>query len=202
MSDLPPSSPATDTPRESDADLGSQTVRAPVLRRVLLALALIAVISGSAAYTVYAIASIPRCACRLRSRDRNPAAETRARPKVRALGSEETPGAMGGPAQTAGLPRLVDFGSDKCIPCKMMAPVLDALKSEYRGRLDVVFVDVEKDPAAGEKYGVQSIPTQVFYDADGNELYRHEGFYAKSDIVARLRQLSVNLEDKKETENE
>ena len=191
MSDSPHSSPATDTPRLPDTELENRAVRPPVLRRVLLALALVGVILGSAAYTVYAIASIPRCACRLRSRDSSPAAKARARPKLRGLGNEETPEAMSGPAQTAGLPRLVDFGSDKCIPCKMMAPVLDDLKSEYKGRLEVEFVDVGKDPAASEKCGVQSIPTQVFYDADGNELYRHEGFYAKSDIVARLRQLDV-----------
>jgi thioredoxin 1 len=84
------------------------------------------------------------------------------------------------------LPRLVDLGADRCIPCKMMAPILDELKSEKKGKLEVVFVDVWKDPDAGRKYGIRVIPTQVFYDSKGKEFFRHEGFYAKKDILARF----------------
>jgi len=97
------------------------------------------------------------------------------------------------PAATLGLPRLVDLGADKCIPCKMMAPILDALREEYRGRLDVVFIDVWKDAAAGERYGIRAIPTQIFYDAEGAELYRHEGFLGREDILTKWQELGVDL---------
>jgi len=97
------------------------------------------------------------------------------------------------PAATSGLPRLVDLGSDSCIPCKMMAPILEALRAEYRGRLDVVFIDVWKDPEAADRYGVRMIPTQIFYDAEGTELYRHEGFFGREDILGKWRELGVEL---------
>src|SRR3989339_154807 len=83
------------------------------------------------------------------------------------------------PADATGLPRLLDLGAGKCIPCKMMAPILEELKTEYAGAMEVVFIDVWQDKDAGQKYGIQSIPTQIFYDASGKELFRHEGFFAK-----------------------
>ena len=93
------------------------------------------------------------------------------------------------------LPSLVDLGADKCIPCKMMAPILDELKEEYRGKLTVTFIDVWKDSAPAGKYGISVIPTQIFLDPDGNELFRHEGFYSKEDILAKWRELGFNLGD-------
>ncbi len=96
------------------------------------------------------------------------------------------------PAKAA-LPRLVDLGADKCIPCKMMAPVLKELKQEYAGRLEVVFIDVWKAPDAGKAYGIHLIPTQIFYDPSGKELFRHEGFFSKADILAKWKELGVSL---------
>jgi thioredoxin 1 len=97
-------------------------------------------------------------------------------------------------APTTGLPRLIDLGAGKCIPCKMMAPILDELKEEYAGSLEVVFVDVWQNPDAGAKYGIQLIPTQIFYDASGKELFRHEGFFSKEDILAKWKGLGVELQ--------
>jgi len=91
------------------------------------------------------------------------------------------------------VPRLVDLGASRCIPCKMMVPVLEALKQEYSGRMRVEFIDVWKDPDAGKKYGIQIIPTQIFYDAKGKELFRHEGYFAKEDILAKWKQLGVEF---------
>ena len=85
------------------------------------------------------------------------------------------------------LPRLVDLGAGTCIPCKKMAPILEELKEEYAGKLEVVFIDVRESPWAGEQYGIRVIPTQIFYDADGEELSRHEGFLGKEDILQRFR---------------
>ena len=92
-----------------------------------------------------------------------------------------------------GLPRLVDLGADKCIPCKMMAPILEELKSEYEGRLIVEFIDVWKNPDEAPKYGIKLIPTQIFFNASGKELFRHEGFYSKEDILTKWKELGVNL---------
>ena len=93
------------------------------------------------------------------------------------------------------LPRLVDLGADKCIPCKMMAPILEELKAEYASRFGVEFYDVWKNPGIGQEYGIRIIPTQIFFDASGKELFRHEGFMSKEDILARWRELGVHLEN-------
>jgi len=70
-------------------------------------------------------------------------------------------------AQTGGIPRLVDLGADKCIPCKAMAPILVELRAEYAVRLQVDFIDVWKDPSAGDPYNIYAIPTQIFFDGNG-----------------------------------
>jgi thioredoxin 1 len=91
------------------------------------------------------------------------------------------------------LPRLVDLGADKCVPCKMMAPVLDELAKELPGKLEVIFIDVWKNSGEGEKYKIRVIPTQIFYSSDGAELFRHEGFFAKEDILAKWKDLGYDL---------
>lgn len=93
----------------------------------------------------------------------------------------------------AAVPRLVDLGAGKCIPCKQMAPILEGLKREYAGRMEVEFIDVWKNPDAGKAYGVEMIPTQIFYDASGTELFRHTGFYGKEDILGKWRELGVEF---------
>lgn len=95
--------------------------------------------------------------------------------------------------QTEGLPRLVDLGAGKCIPCKLMAPILESLKTEYAGKMNVEFIDVWINPEAGKQYGIQIIPTQIFYDAKGKELFRHEGFFAKEDILKKWKEMGVDL---------
>jgi thioredoxin 1 len=92
------------------------------------------------------------------------------------------------------IPRLLDLGADKCVPCKMMAPILDELKEEYKGRLEVVFIDVWKDNSAGGQYGIRAIPTQIFFAPDGSELFRHEGFYSRDDILSKWSELGYDLE--------
>lgn len=91
------------------------------------------------------------------------------------------------------IPRLVDVGADKCIPCIMMAPILEELKKEYAGVLIVEFVDVWKNPDAGRRYGIRAIPTQIFYDASGKELYRHMGFMSKEAILKTFKSLGIDL---------
>lgn len=112
-------------------------------------------------------------------------------------GSKPNPnGARNGTGNGPGgvkLPRLLDLGADKCTPCKLMAPILDELKEEYKDRFEVVFIDVWKNKAASKKYNVQSIPTQIFYDAGGKELFRHTGFYSKDDILTKWKELGFDF---------
>ena len=67
------------------------------------------------------------------------------------------------------------------------------LKKTFAGKMDVVFIDVWEDPDAGKKYGINMIPTQIFYDAAGKELFRHEGVFGKDDILAKWKELGVSL---------
>lgn len=113
--------------------------------------------------------------------------------------AETQPGSASGGNPIAGaptnakLPKLLDLGAGKCIPCKMMAPILEELKKEYAGRMDVVFIDVWKNPKAGKQYGIEMIPTQIFYDADGKERFRHVGFFGREDILGKWKELGVDL---------
>ncbi|MCP4573746.1 MAG: thioredoxin family protein [bacterium] len=96
-------------------------------------------------------------------------------------------------ATDAALPRLLDLGADKCIPCKKMAPILDELAVEFTEVFAVEFVDVWKNPDAAKPYGLRVIPTQIFFAADGTELFRHEGFFGRADILAKWRELGVQV---------
>jgi thioredoxin 1 len=96
-------------------------------------------------------------------------------------------------AELAALPRLVDLGAGKCIPCREMKPILAELTREYAGQFDVLFIDVWEKREEGAKYGIRLIPTQIFYAADGRELFRHEGFFAKKDILAKWKELGIEL---------
>jgi len=106
---------------------------------------------------------------------------------------DETPAVAEAPAVAAALPRLVDLGSTTCIPCKRMAPILAELADELSGRLEVEVIDIREQPDAAANYGIRLIPTQVFYGADGAELWRHEGFIPKAEILAKWAELGVTL---------
>jgi len=90
-----------------------------------------------------------------------------------------------------GVITLLDLGANKCIPCKMMAPILEELKKEYQGKAAIVFIDVWQHTDEARKYRIQAIPTQIFYDKQGNEVLRHVGFMSKKDIVQVLEKLGV-----------
>ncbi len=93
-----------------------------------------------------------------------------------------------------GMVTMVDIGAKKCIPCKMMAPIMEELEKEYQGKAAIYFIDVWEHREQGPKFGIRAIPTQIFYDKDGKEVYRHEGFLAKAKIVAMLEKLGVSSE--------
>ena len=89
-----------------------------------------------------------------------------------------------------GKPVLLELGSHSCVPCKKMMPILAELSAEQTTFV-VSFVDVWAAKDKSQQYGIQSIPTQIFFDKDGTELFRHVGFYAKEDIFAKWKELGV-----------
>jgi len=91
-----------------------------------------------------------------------------------------------------GMVTMLDLGADKCIPCKMMAPIIEKLEKKYKGKAAIVFVDVWKDNKQAKRFGVRAIPTQIFFDKDGKEVYRHIGFMGEADIVKQLKKMGVS----------
>ncbi len=105
----------------------------------------------------------------------------------------DTPTRASGAATSSSIPRLVDLGAGKCIPCKAMAPILEQLRADYTGRLEVHVIDVWKAPDEAQPFGIRMIPTQIFYAADGRELARHEGFISREEILATWKSVGVEL---------
>lgn len=87
---------------------------------------------------------------------------------------------------------FIELGADRCIPCRMMQPIMKEIAEEFAGQVQVVFYDVWKDPRPARKYGIRLIPTQVFIDQDGKEFFRHVGFFPKEEILKVLKQKGVN----------
>jgi len=89
---------------------------------------------------------------------------------------------------------FVELGSVGCIPCDKMQPIMKEIADEYKGQVKVVFHDVKT--AEGKPYikefSIRAIPTQVFLDKDGNEYFRHLGFFAKDELVKVLQTQGVN----------
>jgi len=90
-----------------------------------------------------------------------------------------------------GMVTMVDVGAGSCIPCKMMAPILEKLEKRYRKKASIVFVDLRYQREAGQHFGIEAIPTQVFYDKNGKEVFRHIGFMSEEAIVAQLAAMGV-----------
>jgi len=96
-----------------------------------------------------------------------------------------------GQIPVVGMVTMVDLGADRCVPCKMMAPIIAKVQKDYEDRAAIIFLDVWKEPGHGKKFGIRAIPTQIFYDKEGKEAYRHLGFMDEKSIVAMLQKLGV-----------
>ena len=86
---------------------------------------------------------------------------------------------------------FIELGADRCIPCKAMQPVMLEIAKEYKGQIQVIFYDVWKNPKPAKKYGIKMIPTQIFIDKNGDEIFRHVGFYPKEEIIKALKAKNV-----------
>ena len=114
-----------------------------------------------------------------------------AQEKTEAKGTGSALPAEAGSQQAAKLPMLVDLGKGTCIACKKMKPILEELTKEYEGRAIVKVIDLRYEPQAARQYGVRLIPTQIFYDSEGNEVYRHQGFMDKRSIEMKFAEMGV-----------
>ena len=94
-------------------------------------------------------------------------------------------------ALAGGKPVLVDFGANSCVPCRQMRPVLKELEKEYSGKADILVIDVYRYQNLAKDYKVQAIPTLVFFDATGKEIFRQMGAMEKDKIVAKLKEVGV-----------
>lgn len=84
------------------------------------------------------------------------------------------------------LPTMVDFGAGTCIPCIKMKPIIEELQKKCEDKANILFIDVNEEPVLTRKYKIMLIPTQIFYDTTGNEIYRHIGFFPKDSIMVFL----------------
>lgn len=94
-------------------------------------------------------------------------------------------------ARASGKPSMIDFGADGCGPCDMMTPILKELKEKYDGKMNILFVHVREEQILGARFGIGTIPTQVFYDKDGKEVFRHSGFLPKDEIEKKFTELGM-----------
>ena len=153
-----------------------------LITTAMLLLAVIAVVE----FQKYTKRLVPECAdgvCRL------PAEQAGA-----IIGPQSVPMLLSpSQAESKPLPRLIDFGAESCATCKMMAAVLEELAGEYDNRLTIQMINTLEDKESAEEYSIRMIPTQVFLDAEGNELFRHEGFISKEDILKKWAELGVDF---------
>jgi len=128
-----------------------------------------------------------------------PEPETQALERAKALQTMATPSAGSTGAWTdstaaaEALPRMIDIGRGKCIPCKKMEPILKELRQVYAGRAVIEIINLDEEPHAGEMYKLKLIPTQIFFDAAGTEVWRHGGFLPKDAIIAKFGEMGVEF---------
>jgi thioredoxin 1 len=89
------------------------------------------------------------------------------------------------------LPKLLDFGAGKCIPCKAMAPILKELTEEYKGRVVIKIIEVYEERELTQTNRIRLIPTQIFFDSKNQEVFRHEGFMNKEQIKKIFQKMGV-----------
>lgn len=92
-------------------------------------------------------------------------------------------------ALSSGKPILVDFGANSCLPCRQMRPILKEIKKEYSGKAEILVIDVYKYQNLAKEYKIQLIPTLIFFDASGKEVFRHVGLMEKDKIIAKLKEI-------------
>jgi len=90
-----------------------------------------------------------------------------------------------------GMVTMIDLGATECVPCKMMAPIMEKMVKKYQDKATIVFIDVWRNRDQVSRFGIRAIPTQIFYDATGREVSRHVGFMSEAAIVEQLTKMGV-----------
>ena len=90
-----------------------------------------------------------------------------------------------------GMVTMIDLGAKKCVPCKMMAPILAKMEKQFEGKAAIVFIDVWEHNEQARRFGIRAIPTQIFYNETGKEVYRHVGFMDEAAIINQLKKMGV-----------
>jgi len=91
-----------------------------------------------------------------------------------------------------GMVTMIDLGAQKCIPCKMMAPIMEKMEKVYRDKAAIVFIDVWENREQAGRFGIRAIPTQIFFNSKGEEVHRHVGFMSENEIVAQLIKMGID----------
>jgi len=89
------------------------------------------------------------------------------------------------------LPKLLDFGRGICIPCKKMAPILQELSEEYKDRVIIKIIEIDQEKELTRINRIRLIPTQIFFDSNNKEVFRHEGFMYKEEIKKVFEKMGV-----------
>ena len=89
-------------------------------------------------------------------------------------------------ARSSGKPTMANFGSDSCVPCQMMIPAREAIKESFANRANVVYIHTDKDQILSSRYGIQSIPTLIFFNQQGDEEHRHVGIMSQEEMAEWL----------------
>jgi thioredoxin 1 len=97
------------------------------------------------------------------------------------------------PVPVKGMVTMIDLGAKKCIPCKMMAPILEKMEKNYKGKAAIIFIDVWKNRDQAGRFGIRAIPTQIFFNKEGKEVHRHVGFMGETAIIEQLKKMGVTI---------
>lgn len=95
-------------------------------------------------------------------------------------------------ALKSGRPTLVDFGSNTCVPCRQLRPILQEIRKEQEGKLEVLVIDVYKYQKLAGEYRIQAIPTLIFFDSTGKEVTRQQGFMPKTVLTEQLKKVGIS----------
>ncbi len=99
---------------------------------------------------------------------------------------------VSGEIPVKGMVTMVDLGANSCIPCKMMVPVMEKVEKKYQDKAAIIFIDVWENKEPAKRFGIRAIPTQIFFDKQGKEIYRHEGFMSEAEIDRIFKKMGVS----------
>lgn len=94
---------------------------------------------------------------------------------------------------TPGMPRMVQLGSPACFACQLMAPFLEEIQREQKGKIEIHTIDVGNNAYLQKRYQVEGLPTQLFYGPEGDLFWRHEGFLSKEEILETFEKYGIRL---------